>query len=1067
MTTLTADKRVIDSVARTLGTLPRRSVGRVAAVKESASDVQALIRPFRRTGSVVDDFEFQPGMIYTAVRAISARINQNYDSWPSKELAKSYQTFLGKPCFVNHANFDPDRARGRVVAARYVENGRDKYIETVMEIDAMRFPMLGEEIRTGGLDSVSMGVEAGFTICSFCGNKATDVFDMCDHVKFHKGSHLPDPKTGKPKLVYEDCFKLGFFELSYVFDPADETAVVSKVIVANAFHRYGGTFIPREGANPPDPDQPVFVHYNRHAFNRQKRTGEPQADLWSIRQEDPETKKHVRGYMDNVHLTGARMHVQPGGSQLYKDTYSDERGEGDRTVHAGIWGKLHPGPAPEDLPHSIVGYNPKHNSTFVHKDTGEQVDDADHVHMDPSGAVHAYKADGWGRQQTARRKKAWGETTAPEDIDTLRQDEDESDDDYEFVSPYRPREDDMPFQNSNESPPELQTPDFDQTKRLDRDQEAEGLDTDRRVEDVEEVGAPSPVQAQPIAARKQRRKAMGRTRTRRNAAEEDGRPPWLQEEEEAPAPEDAGGLPPEEDSGGEEEEGGFPDEGGGFPEDEGGDEYGAADSGGGIEEVVSDLAEDIGRLQDELGLSDEGGDDVEEEMGSEGAPPPPLPGPADPAAGLPPQFAAGRGNGRQSGRSAARRPVNSRSPQKKGRKGQKGTPVGAPSLSERSKVAAAARQRNQRVADTSGHTDGGPYGENDLGEQAETFIPSAFGEGDGVPPAESVAAPTGDGSKAPNSEGSLVARIQAKSRSLQADIDAYNRMRQGGSQRQAEGVAEPGTVNPPLSGTDDQSLKGSDFQSVGLSDTETQPKDASRHWFAQFNNWLTQVTGQPWQGHTAGRLTRAAARWSEGSGVPLDALFPTLQTALRHAGRSMTADEKLEVAAPDDRVDVEKPVSGETDADAQASQFDLHDFGNNAGDNLADPEMSSDSQIWAPGEGESAARSAAREKMADGLLAMRCAEAYVRANLAPPSARWKLASWLQTIRHSTVEDRTKLLEAVVEANRQALTAARVPVGRTRGATRGTIPPGFGSGRVASTARESALDPKYDAMMWMG
>jgi len=1065
-------------------------VGRVASIGEDRKKVAQLIRPFTlaKQAAVVPDFQFRDGMLYTAVRAISARINQNWDAWPSEELAKSYKTFLGKPCFVNHANFDPDRARGRVVAARYIENGKDKHIQVIQEIDALRFPKLAHEIRTGGLDSVSMGVEAGFTICSYCGNRATDVFDMCDHVKFHKGQHLPDPRTGEPQLVYENCYRLGFFELSYVFDPADETAVVSQVIVAGK-RTEAGKFVKREGARPIDPDSEVYVHFNRHAFNRQRRTGQPQADLWSIRQPDSRTGKHVRGYIDDLHLRNARLHVQPAGSQLYKDTFSGERGEGDRTVHAGIYGILDKGPPPEGMPMSIVGYNPKTDSTFVHKDTGEPVHEADHIHFDPSGAVYAYKADGWGR--TARHKKAWGEQEAPEDIDTLRDDDDDSADDYEFVTPYRPREEDMPFQNPIESPEELQTPDFDETKRLDRTQEEQGLDSDRLVEDVGEVGAPSQEgqqapEAQPRAARKTRRKTMARTRTRYAAEEDedDRRPPWLQADEGAP-----------EDEGGEE------DFGGGEPPGE----FGGADEfeGGGVEDIVDDIEEDVDRLKDELG------DEDEEDEG-------PLPPTPTETQGPPPQFAARRRRqssrrtagddedddsdddedddkdkddnkppwlkDKESARRPARRPVKSASSGNKKRKGtQKGAQtVGAPRLSERGRVATAGRRQHRRTADDSGHTDGGPYGDNTLGEQAETYIPSVYGEGDGVPPAESVAAPTGDEPKESNTENNLVARIQAKSRSLQADIDTYNRMTREGRRRTAEGVEQPTVVNPELSGTDDQSVRGDDFQDVGLSPTETQPKDASRHWFSQFNNWLTQVTGQQWNQHSAGTLTRAAARWSKGAGVPLDALFPTLQTALRHAQKveagsntmRRQADEKLEVAAPDDRVDVEKPVSDETDADAQASQFDLGDFANNAGDSEADPEMSVDSQIWAPGEGAAAAggssRESSREIFADGLTALRCAEAYIRCGLAPYQARFKLASWLQTIRHSTVEDRANLLDAVYQANARAFAAARVPAGSTRGAQRGTVPPGFGSGRrVASTERESALDPKFDAMMWLG
>jgi hypothetical protein len=95
---------------------------------------------------------------------------------------------------------------------------------------------------------------------------------------------------------------------------------------------------------------------------------------------------------------------------------------------------------------------------------------------------------------------------------------------------------------------------------------------------------------------------------------------------------------------------------------------------------------------------------------------------------------------------------------------------------------------------------------------------------------------------------------------------------------------------------------------------------------------------------------------------------------------------------------------------------------------------------------------------------VRCAEAYIKCGLARPADKWKLAGWLQTKSAAIVADRTNLLDAVYQANHRAFTAARVPAGRMRGAQ--TVPPGFGAGRVASTQRESALDPKFDSMMWM-
>ena len=171
------------------------------------------------------------------------------------------------------------------------------------------------------------------------------------------------------------------------------------------------------------------------------------------------------------------------------------------------------------------------------------------------------------------------------------------------------------------------------------------------------------------------------------------------------------------------------------------------------------------------------------------------------------------------------------------------------------------------------------------------------------------------------------------------------------------------------------------------------------------------------------------------------------------------ADESLDVAAPQGRIDVEAPVTNTTDADAQASQFDLGDFGNNAGDNVADPELSADSQIWAPGEGEQVKSS---NRKADGLTAVRYAEAYIAAGLAPNTAeeKWKIAGLAQTMRHGTIVDRTRLLDAI---NTQRAASAR------RTAARGTgrsVPPGFGQRQLtAGSARDAANDLSTDAALF--
>lgn len=195
------------------------------------------------------DFRLDDGYIYTKVRAISSRVNKNNDGWPAEELAKAYQTFIGKPIFVDHNNSDPERARGVVVDARlHVENDLQKasaldpyyasapdnhkpptWIELLLETDARQFPKLAKAIISGDIDSVSMGANVDRTQCNICQNWATSVQEYCDHIK-SKGASFDffeaSSGTKTSRKSYEDCYDIHFFEISYVFDPADSTALV-------------------------------------------------------------------------------------------------------------------------------------------------------------------------------------------------------------------------------------------------------------------------------------------------------------------------------------------------------------------------------------------------------------------------------------------------------------------------------------------------------------------------------------------------------------------------------------------------------------------------------------------------------------------------------------------------------------------------------------------------------------------------------------------------------------------------------------------------------------------------
>jgi hypothetical protein len=229
-----------------------------------------------------EDWRTEDGYLYARIRAISSRVNRNYDGWPSVELAGGtdafnkasniktghvviaadtnakygYSTFLYKPIFVDHHNSDPDRARGIIVDSKlHIEDHKtaaehDSYyasapenhnpptwVELLLEVDAKSFPKLAAAIIKGsedpneGIDGFSMGCDVEYSKCSHCGNKAQTPDQYCEHVKL-KGAEFPyTDKHGKTssRKAYEDCYGIKFFEISAVFDPADETALLREI----------------------------------------------------------------------------------------------------------------------------------------------------------------------------------------------------------------------------------------------------------------------------------------------------------------------------------------------------------------------------------------------------------------------------------------------------------------------------------------------------------------------------------------------------------------------------------------------------------------------------------------------------------------------------------------------------------------------------------------------------------------------------------------------------------------------------------------------------------------------
>lgn len=170
----------------------------------------------------VGSFEYEPAgpdYLYVSLRALSAdRPNLNMDMFPSDELREAHKTFVGSCVFLEHDNRDPEKSRGAIIASRFhEEDPDDKWVEILMELDERRCPKLCSMIRSGEINTFSMGCEVDYSECPICGKTAEQPWQFCEHMR-NKGREYDG------KLAYEICHGIEFFEESVVYNPADPTA---------------------------------------------------------------------------------------------------------------------------------------------------------------------------------------------------------------------------------------------------------------------------------------------------------------------------------------------------------------------------------------------------------------------------------------------------------------------------------------------------------------------------------------------------------------------------------------------------------------------------------------------------------------------------------------------------------------------------------------------------------------------------------------------------------------------------------------------------------------------------
>lgn len=164
-------------------------------------------------------------------------INNNGDAWERSLLLSTYRTFIGAHNYLEHIQL-PELSKGFIVDAIARDLGKTCYIDILVATDR-KHTALVSDIMSGKIDSMSMGCVSLFTICTKCGNVASDDAQLCPCIQYGgKGSkyivdgaqHQISELIGHVSVPNSNHF----IEASWVHQPAFTGAVRRNIINPNA-----------------------------------------------------------------------------------------------------------------------------------------------------------------------------------------------------------------------------------------------------------------------------------------------------------------------------------------------------------------------------------------------------------------------------------------------------------------------------------------------------------------------------------------------------------------------------------------------------------------------------------------------------------------------------------------------------------------------------------------------------------------------------------------------------------------------------------------------------------------
>lgn len=190
-----------------------------------------------KTGSTEYDGE-KINRRYADFRVLSScdkYINNNLDCWSRGVIKKAFKTFIGSDNFVEHIQV-AELSKGKIIDAVLRDIGDSLYVDILVATNKKHTDLVNQ-ILSGEMNAMSMGCSVDYTICTKCGNVASDETEMCKHIKYEKGNVFYDEK-GQPHRVAELCGHesedptggVTFIEASWVATPAFVGAVARNTI---------------------------------------------------------------------------------------------------------------------------------------------------------------------------------------------------------------------------------------------------------------------------------------------------------------------------------------------------------------------------------------------------------------------------------------------------------------------------------------------------------------------------------------------------------------------------------------------------------------------------------------------------------------------------------------------------------------------------------------------------------------------------------------------------------------------------------------------------------------------